>query len=238
LKIKADLHIHSCLSPCGSLEMSPSVIVEKAENAGLNVIALTDHNNTENLPAFGKICNRKNITPLFGLEVNTAEEIHVLCLFGNLDTAMDFGRFIYNSLPDIANNPDIMGDQPVVDENGYITGYIRKTLFGASSYGIIELLNMTHENGGLFVPSHIDRPSNSLLASLGYLPDYNFDAVEISAFSGISAVPFPAGKFFTVENSDAHYPEDIGKRFNKWDLQKPDFENIEKLFNSRNNFQE
>ena len=113
---KADLHIHSCLSPCASLEMSPSAIVEKAKSAGLDLIAITDHNSALNAPALRDVCVRTGgIHALFGMEVTTAEEIHCLALFDNPDKALELGKYIYSLLPEVKNKADKYGDQVYVD---------------------------------------------------------------------------------------------------------------------------
>ncbi len=140
MRYRADFHIHSCLSPCASLEMAPSAIVRNAKAAGINAIALSDHNCGFNLPAFGKTCDRLGIECLYGMEVTSAEEAHMLCLFDRLEPAMELGALVYDSLPDIPNQPDRFGDQPIIDENEAITGFAEKFLISASAYGIHALL--------------------------------------------------------------------------------------------------
>ena len=107
---RADFHIHSCLSPCASLEMSPMAIVQAAKDAGLNAIALSDHNCAFNLPAFAKVCEQLEMECLYGMEVTSTEEAHILCLFDDLQKAMTMGTLVYDSLPDIPNNPEKFGD--------------------------------------------------------------------------------------------------------------------------------
>ncbi|MDC7233583.1 MAG: PHP domain-containing protein [Spirochaetales bacterium] len=127
-----DLHNHSCLSPCGSLEMSPARLVEEAAARGIGMLALTDHNAGDNLPAFAVCCRRAGIVPVYGMEVTGREEAHLLCLFGDLKTAVRFGYEIYENLQTIPNNPDRMGDQIIVDEDENILGELEKHLAGGA----------------------------------------------------------------------------------------------------------
>ena len=111
--VKTDLHIHSCLSPCGSLEMSPKAIAEKGADLGLKLMALTDHNTALNCPAFEINCRENGIVPVFGVEVTSKEEAHIVALFETVETALDFGSFVYLLMPDMENNPEVLGDQIV-----------------------------------------------------------------------------------------------------------------------------
>jgi PHP family Zn ribbon phosphoesterase len=203
---RADFHIHSCLSPCAELEMSPTAIVQRAKEVGLNAIALSDHNCAFNLPAFAAVCARHKLDCLFGLEVTTLEEAHMLCLFDDLDAAMKLGEQVYESLPDIANQPDRFGDQPIVDENDNILGFADKFLISASAYGVNTLLEMVHSLGGLFIPAHIDRSVFGIVSQLGFLPQENFDAVELTAKGDVAL----AGNYPILRNSDSHQLDSIG----------------------------
>ncbi|MBF9015455.1 PHP domain-containing protein [Oceanispirochaeta sp. M2] len=224
-----DLHNHSCLSPCGSLEMSPTRLVEEAALKGISMLALTDHNAGDNLPAFDKCCRRAGIVPVFGMEVTGREEAHLLCLFGNLKTAVRFGYEIYENLQTIPNNPDMMGDQIIVDEDENIIGELDKYLAsGAVDFSMEELIIMVHERNGLFIPAHIDRPAFSIKSQLGFLPDNDYDAVEVMH----SPCDLNSRRYFEITGSDAHYPENVGMRSFEIDLKTPDFEEL-KLFLSK-----
>ena len=203
---RADFHIHSCLSPCAALEMSPGAIVQRAKEVGLNAIALSDHNCTFNLPAFAAVCARHELDCLFGLEVTTIEEAHILCLFDDLDAAMKLGKRVYDSLPDIPNQPDRFGDQPMVDENDNILGFAEKLLISASAYNVKTLLNLVHSLGGLFIPAHIDRSVYGIVSQLGFLPQEDFDAVELTEKGDVAL----ARQYPILRNSDAHQLETIG----------------------------
>ncbi|MBN2658199.1 MAG: PHP domain-containing protein [Spirochaetales bacterium] len=208
--LKCDLHIHSCLSPCGSLGMSPSAIVRTALEKGLDVIAVADHNTALNSPAIEKLCRDTDLTPLFAIEVTSSEEFHSLCLFPTAQKAISFGHMLYDNLVSLPNNPEKFGDQVYVDENDNILGELDKYLTGgAVSLSSDCLLDLVHREGGLFIPAHIDRAAFSLTSQLGFVPPDPYDALEITTWpppSGCGDIPL-------ICNSDAHYPEDIGRRF-------------------------
>lgn len=215
MKVRADFHIHSCLSPCASLEMSPVSIVQKAKEVGLNAIALSDHNCGFNLPAFAGICKREGMNCLYGMEVTSVEEAHILCLFDDLDAAMTLGERVYDSLPDIPNNPEKFGDQPIIDEHEEILGFAEKFLISASAYDISSLVTEVHSLGGLIIPAHIDRLVYGIIAQLGFLPDEAFDAVELTAHGDRAlALNYPI-----VRNSDSHYLNTLGSASTEFELE-------------------
>ena len=150
MKIRADLHIHSCLSPCGSLEMSPSAVVDRAVSAGLGLIAITDHNSALNCPALERICSsRDDICAFYGMEITSMEEVHLLALFDTADAAVDFGAFIYSHLPDIPNDPERFGDQVYVDEEENILGEVERYLGTAVNLSIDDIGAHTHVRGAV-----------------------------------------------------------------------------------------
>lgn len=212
MQISIDLHIHSCLSPCGSLEMSPLRIVREAAAAGLKVIALTDHNSARNHPAFRKTCAAAGLMPVFGIEVNTREEAHVLALFEDEEAAAELGSEIFRRLPDYPNLPDTLGDQVYVDENDVILGTVKKYLGNAADIGLEEVGEMIVRDGGMFIPSHIDRPFFSVVSQLGFLPDLPYTAVELTDPGNRGLCSAGGRRIPAVYTSDAHYPDDIGKR--------------------------
>ena len=219
---RGDFHIHSCLSPCAALEMSPSAIVQCAQEAGLNAIGLSDHNCAFNLPAFSAVCKRQGMDCLYGLEVTSVEEAHMLCLFDDLDAALDLGEKVYASLPDIPNQPDRFGDQPIIDENENVLGFADKFLISASSYDIGVLIDLVHERGGLFVPAHIDRSVFGIISQLGFLPEEDFDAVELTKWGN----PALALHYPIVRNSDSHQLSSVGSAFTEFDAAELTVENL------------
>jgi 3',5'-nucleoside bisphosphate phosphatase len=209
MKHRIDFHIHSCLSPCASLEMSPRRIVRRALAAGLDCIALADHNCAENLPAFHDACIEAGLPALYGMEVSTDENVHVLCLFDGLPDAMGFGRFVGEHLPPVPNDPERFGDQPVVTVEEEVVRFADVWLANATDISFFDLIPAALDAGALCIPSHIDREMCGALAHLGFLPDLPYDAVE--ALGSVS--PAIASKWPVVRFSDAHHPDHIGRRF-------------------------
>ncbi len=230
--IKADFHIHSCLSPCGSLEMSPRAIVKRAKEQGLNLIALTDHNTARNCPTFKNICAEEKIHCLFGLEVNTLEEVHTLCLFDDLDQALALDEYIYQNLPAIENIPEKLGDQVIVNENNEIVDVVKKYLGTATYLSIDTIAEKVLDNGGLFIPAHVNRGMFSLTSQLGFIPENeNFSALEIYKTTFLkNTPPLPnTHNYPLISNSDAHYLEAIGTIWNEFELEEISIKNIAKI---------
>jgi 3',5'-nucleoside bisphosphate phosphatase len=202
--------MHSCLSPCGDLEMSPRAIVEKLAEKKIGLAALTDHNTSLNTPPFASLCKKAGIAVLYGMEAQTAEEIHVVVLFNNQKTALDFCAQWYTLLPDVENKPEKTGDQVYVDENDEIVGEVKKYLITSASTDLDTLEKAVHSLGGLVIPAHVDRQSFSLTSQLGVIPEGNWDALEFvrPQKSGI-VLPKP---YPVITGSDAHFIEHIGRR--------------------------
>ena len=227
MEYRADFHIHSCLSPCASLEMSPTAIVRRAKEAGLDAIALSDHNCTFNLPAFATVCAEQGMACLYGMEVTTLEEVHVLCLFDQLDAAMEMGARVYESLPNIPNLPDRFGDQPIVNEHDEILGFAEKLLLSACGYDLSGLLEEVHALRGLVIPAHIDRAVYGIVSVLGFLPQEDFDAVELTPYGD----PALANDYPVIQNSDAHYLEALGCAATMYDIGKLSIDEIKRSLN-------
>lgn len=211
---KADMHIHSCLSPCGELEMSPRAIVERSLQAGLDLIAVCDHNSAENAGAAIRAGKERGIAVLAGMEISSKEEVHSLALFDTEEQALDMQGLIYRHLKG-TNRPEIFGEQVIANEFDEVEGFNDRLLIGAVQLGLAEILEAVRRLGGISIASHIDRPSFSITSQLGFLPeDLPFDALEISRHATreqiLSSVP-GSGKFPMVTFSDAHFPDDIGK---------------------------
>ena len=227
---RADLHIHTLLSPCGDLSMSPANIISEAERKGLDIIGITDHNSTRHCRLVSRLAAEKGIFVMTGAEINTKEEIHCLTFFENNDTLDILQEFLDANLPDYKNDPLIFGDQVVVNENEEIIYTEEKLLINALRVSINELETFVHNNNGIFIPAHIDRMKNSIYSQLGFLPDdLNADALEISRRSspGKFAEEHPEICPFTLlTNSDAHYPGHIGAVYNNFCLMKPSFDEI------------
>lgn len=227
---RADLHIHTVLSPCGDLNMSPANIVTEAARKGLSIIGITDHNTTRQCAIVKKLAAEKGIFVMQGAEVTTKEEIHCLTFFENTDALYAFQKFLDAWLPDIKNNPEIFGYQVQVDENENIVYEEEKLLINAISKNITEIEAFVHNLNGIFIPAHIDRKKNSLLSQLGFLPDnLRADALEISRLTSaedFSAIHPEINKFPLLSNSDAHYPEHIGTAMTGFEIEEPAFREI------------
>jgi 3',5'-nucleoside bisphosphate phosphatase len=219
---RIDLHNHSCLSPCGSNEMTPGMLAFEAMEKGIEILGLSDHNCGRNLPAFCSACETCGIVPIMGIEVNTIEDVHVLGLFGNLDDAMDFSRFIEFLLPDIPNRPDLFGEQLIVNEEEEVTGVFPKNLIGTCGISFSDLVEEVISRDGLIIPAHIDRYAFSVKASLGFLPDMHYSAVEVLKVPPEMEVLNNT----VIQGSDAHYLKEVGRRSCRLDLEELSFEGL------------
>lgn len=175
-----DWHIHSCLSPCADNDITPANIVGMAQVMGLDCIALTDHNTCLNCPALFRAAKGTELTVLAGMELCTMEEIHVVCLFAELDNALRFSEYVATTLPPVKNRPDVFGDQLIVDENDEIVGTVDILLNMASGISVDDVPSLVEQFGGVAFPAHIDRPSYSIIAALGDIPPLGFTAYEVS----------------------------------------------------------
>lgn len=211
-----DLHIHSCLSPCGDNDMTVNNLLNMSLLKELDLIALTDHNTCKNVPALLKAAQDAPITVLPGMELTTSEEIHVVCLFSSLDGAMGFDRYVWERLPNLQNRVQIFGDQLILDAQDHVIGQEEKLLVNATSIPIAEVPGLMRRFGGLCYPAHIDRASYSILSNLGFIPpEYGFHTVEVAKPDEF----FADGNNLSIKecytvltSSDAHYLEDISER--------------------------
>jgi len=211
----ADLHIHSVLSPCGDLEMSPGAIVKKAVQEGLDIIAVTDHNHTGHAKLARTLGAELGIWVVYGAELTTREEVHCLTFFDTDDQLDKFQEALDRNLPRVANDPDLFGIQVFVDREEEIISELSHSLYPGLKWSIAETAAVVHGLGGLFVPAHVDRRMNGLYAQLGFLPDdLDMDGVEISRRSDALATlqdhPELEG-YQLLKSSDAHFVEDIGR---------------------------
>lgn len=229
-KYRADLHIHTVLSPCGDLEMSPANIIAKAREKGLDIIGITDHNSTRHCKLIRKLAESSGIFILMGAEVTTREEVHCLTFFENDDQLSEFQVYLEKHLPPIPNNIDKFGYQVVVDEDEQIIDEIEYLLISALDQSIEQVEQKVHSLGGIFIPAHIDRPSYSIISQLGFFPEnLLIDGIEISANCKIQAIVPYLGKQSErtiIRNSDAHYVENIGKAFSIFEMQHRTFKEV------------
>ncbi len=213
-KYKIDLHNHTVLSPCGGLEMSPSALIARAKELGLDIIAITDHNTCKNCRAYLEYGKKYDITVIPGIEIQTMEEIHVVALFPDLETAEKFDEQVYDALLPIENNPDYFGDQVIVDKDENIVGIEDRALINSVVWDFETTVNKVKEWNSICFPAHIDAQTNSVISQLGFLPSgLAIDGVGITARCNISDF-LQANSYLKditiIRNSDAHYLNDMG----------------------------
>ena len=212
--------------------MTVNNIVNMAVIKGLDIIALTDHNSSANCPAFLEVAKSSGIKALAGMEINTMEEVHAVCLFPTLDKAMAFDKFVYESLPDVQNRPDIFGDQLILNAKDEVIGRLDKLLINASGISFYDLNDLMEEYGGIYFPAHIDRDSFSLISNLGFVPpDCIMSAIEIKDMAKYHAIRSEnpiVQDLPLIRNSDAHYLWELSEKVNS--LDKRIYDKISKWF--------
>ncbi|MFH1059426.1 MAG: PHP-associated domain-containing protein [Pseudomonadota bacterium] len=228
-RLKADLHLHTCLSPCGGYDVTPTAVVNRAAELGTALIAISDHNSAENVAAALEAARR--IGPaapvvLAGLEVTTAEEAHLLALFGELGAALTLQAMVYDHLQPGENNPDVFGDQIVANADDEVEEFNPRLLIGATDLPVGELVARIHALGGLAVACHLDRPSYSLVGQLGMVPpDLALDAIEVSRRGDPAMAPLWLGgrELPVLSSSDAHALDQMGAAWTELWVEGPSF---------------
>ncbi len=204
----ADLHIHSCLSPCGDNEMTPGNILGMAVVKGLQAVAISDHNTARNLPTAQIIADAYGLLLIPAIEITTSEEVHMLGYFPTVETAVDFGEMLRQHLPPKKNKPSLFGDQLVMNEDDEVIGTEDALLIGATDLPLTECAARVRAVGGVPVPAHINRGSNGLLVNLGFMPeDPVFTTVEV--WRHLPCPMEPMEHRHVLHSSDAHYLGDI-----------------------------
>ncbi|MBR4030108.1 MAG: phosphoesterase [Clostridia bacterium] len=216
MKFYYDLHIHSALSPCGDMDMTPNNIVNMSVLKGLDIIAVSDHNSVGNVRAVMKVAEDKPITVVPAMEIETLEEVHVLCLFPDVESAESAEAELKAKFTSVINRPEIFGEQAYMNSKDEITGYEDHLLVTATNLSIDDVKELADRNGGVAIPAHVDRSSYSVLSNLGVLPDIGFCTVEVSKKSSPDSYNYLRKKI--IQNSDAHYLWDISERENSFEL--------------------
>ncbi len=179
MKLYYDLHMHSCLSPCADDDMTPMNMAGMGMLKGLSVMALTDHNSCRNCPAFFKACEGYGIVPIAGMELSTAEDVHMVVLFPTLEAALDFEEALELHRMATDNDPTIFGNQLVMNEKDEVVSEFAPLLIAATDLWMGEAVEMVRSFDGVIYPAHIDRDSNGIIAMLGDIPpEYAFTAME------------------------------------------------------------
>ncbi|MGB9791454.1 MAG: PHP domain-containing protein [Thermacetogeniaceae bacterium] len=208
IRVAADLHIHTALSPCGEKEMTPPAVLAQAESNGLQMIAITDHNTAKNTVPFWEAAKERNILVVPGMEVQTREEVHIICLFPTPEEALAWQEYVYQHLPLAKNNEKLFGVQEVLNKEGEVVEIEERLLLTSTDLSVEEVVNEVNRRHGICYPAHIDRPSFSIIASLGFIPpDLPISAVEISRnitkSQAIAKFPY-IKRYPVVGSSDAH----------------------------------
>jgi PHP family Zn ribbon phosphoesterase len=230
---KADLHIHTCLSPCATLEMSARAIVERAITQGIDVIAITDHNSAENVTAVIRAARGTALTVLPGMEATSREEVHLLALFDGIEEALALQDTVYAHLPG-ENDEQAFGMQVVVNEDGEVLGLNRRLLSGAAELTVEGIVEAIRRLNGAAIASHVDRETFGIIGQLGFIPEgLRLDALELSPNTSVRAArrrfPQCAG-FAFIRSSDAHSVDDIGKATTLFLLGEPTVAELKKAF--------
>jgi predicted metal-dependent phosphoesterase TrpH len=232
-EFKADMHIHTCLSPCADLDMSPRNIIQEAKKKGLDIIGICDHNSAENFPAVEKSASEVGIKVIGGMEITSREEVHILALFGNEQDLFLMQEEVYSQLPGI-NDEKRYGLQVVVNENDEVLSFNNKLLIGASEMSVEEVVDLIHEFNGIAIAAHVDREGFSIISNLGFIPeDLELDALEIIKPSEIDRIN-QGRDFVFITSSDAHFINDVGKRYTSFQMKESTFEEIRKCLSREN----
>ena len=214
-----DLHIHSCLSPCGDDDMTPFSIAGMAKLNGVEIAALTDHNACGNCETFFHACESYGVVPVAGMELTTSEDVHLLCLFPSLESALGFAETVDQKRIRIRNRPEVFGRQLLIGEGDEITGEEEDLLINATALSLEDAAALVKEHNGAAVPAHVDREGNGIIAMLGDLPEAPaFAAVEYRDEANAACYerqhPRLRGKRKIV-SSDAH---------RLWEIAEPGYE--------------
>jgi len=226
---RCDLHIHTCLSPCADLDMHPAALVRGAVAQRLDIIAICDHNSSENVRYVMRAAANEPLSVIPGMEITTSEEVHILALLPGLDDLAHVQKIVYDRLPG-HNDERLFGCQAVVNEIGEVEEINERLLIGATEIGMGDLVEIIHSCGGLAVASHIDRESFSVISQLGFVDDDSgLDALEISRALGVQQgrKRYPElSRYPFIGSSDAHSLSDIGSATTAMRLGEGTFEEV------------
>jgi hypothetical protein len=225
---KADLHVHTALSPCAEPEMTPLNIIGLCLEHGIDIVAITDHNSAENVRAVSESAAGTPVTVWPGMEVQTREDVHLITLFDDLEGALDWQEFIYRRLPARENRADVLGEQVLFDSESRVTGVLTRLLLTSVDLSVDEVRREAKRRGSVCYPAHIDRPAYSYISNLGFPPPVgDFDLVEVGRSSSIKEVlaryPGLAGQTL-VACSDAHRLSELGPARTGLHLARPALE--------------
>ncbi len=225
---KADLHIHTCLSPCADIEMSPLNITRTAYEKEIHILAICDHNSAENVPGVMGAAEKYKTHIIGGMEISSREEVHILALFDDWEQLSAMQRVVYDHL-DGVNDETFFGDQVVADEGDVVTGFNPRLLMGATDLSVEDIVDAVHRLGGLAVASHVDRECFGIIGQLGMIPPgLALDALEVSRHG--DRREYVKLGFPIVSSSDAHCLEDIGRCVTRFYMEAVNLREIKKAF--------
>lgn len=224
MKYYYDFHLHSCLSPCGDMDMTPNNITGMAAILGLDVIALTDHNTCLNCGAAIEAGKRNGVLVIPGMELTTSEDIHAVCLFPTLERALNWSEYVDNHRIKVKNRPDIYGRQVIMNSLDEETGEIEHLLLPATDISILNAHRLAEDFGGICFPAHIDRDSYSILSVLGEIDEYcgftTAELADISRLDELKKLHPVLNAMNIVTDSDAHYLENMRDAQNFLELEE------------------
>lgn len=223
MKCYYDFHIHSCLSPCGDNDMTPNNIVNMALIKGLDAIAVTDHNCCANLPAVLS-CAKGRLVVLCGMEVESCEEVHMVCLFESFDACKNAEKEVMLALNKVKNDTEIFGEQIIMNEEDEIVGNEDNLLVTATTLSVFDIVELVHKYDGVCMAAHVDKSAYSVISNLGFIPpELDVDAIEISKnakYSEITEKWEYIKRYNYLSSSDAHYLADIAEKSNYIDVEE------------------
>ncbi|HHX59712.1 MAG TPA: PHP domain-containing protein [Epulopiscium sp.] len=213
MNLAYDFHIHTAASPCADETMTPNNIVNMALLKALDAIAITDHNNCANVKAVMDVAKDTSLIVIPGMEIETSEEFHTVVLFESLEQVIKMEKIVHANLPNLNNRKDIFGDQTIYNADDEIIGEINRLLLTATALSVYDLVKIVKELGGVCYPAHIDRPSNSIISSLGSIPpDLEIQNIEVSRHVNINTFRIAYPNLRIIQSSDAHYLGDMFER--------------------------
>lgn len=228
--VSADLHIHTCLSPCASLDMTPIKIVRQAIDTGLSIIAVTDHNSAENVAAVTAAAKGSGLYVIPGIEISTAEEVHILGLFGTCNDAFDIQKIVFEHLMPGENDEKLFGLQIIANEFDEVEGFNNRLLVGSTTLDVNRVADLIHRHSGIAIFSHIDREANSIMSQLGFIPrDITFDGIEISRNMSVIQARIRFSEYENhpfIRSSDSHELHDIGSATTAFVIEELNFSEI------------
>jgi len=232
-EFRCDFHVHTCLSPCADLDMYPRAVVSMALARRLDLIAVCDHNASENARYVIKAAEGTGLTVFPGMEITSSEEVHVLALFDKLEPLSALQELVYRHLPGV-NDEDRFGCQAVVNEHDEVEALSERLLIGATTLPLQQIVDEIHRRGGLGVAAHVDRESFGILGQLGFIPEgLPLDAIEVTRRTGIAGArrAHPEfARFALIESSDSHCIADIGRGITRALLKEPTLPELKMAF--------